>query len=117
MNSVKELFPYFKFLKVPHTGNYGVFKNNYYGDNEPEKVNRLNIMLSKFMIRRTHVDQMFGAPLLKLPKPSEHTHWVEFNEVERQVYEVVRHRMIECINEIARKRELTKKYTNIFTMM
>lgn len=117
MNTIQELYPYFRFLKVPNTGSLAIFKANYSGKNEVDKVQRLNAMLSQFMIRRTHLDRMFGAPLLKLPKPTETTHWVQFNDLERQVYEIVHRRMVENINAIAKKGELAQNYSNIFTMM
>ncbi|KAH7063453.1 SNF2 family N-terminal domain-containing protein [Macrophomina phaseolina] len=84
LNSPLELYPYFKFLEVPWTGSFRIFKENYYktGSHE-EPLERLSLMTSRFMIRRTHKDTMFGAPILKLPKASERIHWVKFNDLER----------------------------------
>lgn len=31
LNRLEELYPYFKFLGVPHTGSFKIFKNNYCG--------------------------------------------------------------------------------------
>lgn len=71
---------------------------------------RLKSRLSQFMIRRTHRDKLFNARLLVLPPPSEDTRWLEFNEIERAVYEIVKARFISRINCISRSGELEKSY-------
>jgi len=79
-NGTEELYPYFKFLRVPNTGSFRVFKENFCGKDRV-KIQRLATFLSKFMIRRTHLDRLFGAPLVQLPKTSEHMHLCTFNDV------------------------------------
>lgn len=79
-NGTDELYPYFKFLRVPNTGSLRVFKENFCG-NDPVKVQRLHTFLSRFMIRRTHLDRLFGAPLLQLPRTTERLHAFHFNDV------------------------------------
>ncbi|KAF2083196.1 hypothetical protein K490DRAFT_52277 [Saccharata proteae CBS 121410] len=117
VNSPAELYAYFKFLRVPYTGTFNIFKENYHGDNDPDKVQRLQVMLSKFMIRRTHQDTMFGAAIIKLPKAEEKIFWVDFNEFERAVYEIVRRRMIIRINTMAKSDKLERNYSNVLTML
>lgn len=118
MNSPLELYPYFKFLKVPLTGSFGVFKENYYnhGPNE-EPLERLSLMVSRFMIRRTHKDTMFGAPILKLPKASERIHWVKFNNLERGIYEIVHRRMVARVNSFVQENSLERNYRNVLVML
>ncbi len=50
------------------------------------------------MIRRTHVDTLLGAPLLKLPKNTQDTLRLKFNDVERHIYETVKLKCIKAIN-------------------
>ena len=69
------------------------------------------------MIRRTHLDTVFGAKLLDLPKPSEKTHWVSFNEIERKIYRIVETRFIQRVNSISRTGQAKEKYTHIFAML
>ncbi|KAF2143698.1 uncharacterized protein K452DRAFT_325644 [Aplosporella prunicola CBS 121167] len=116
MNSCTELYPYFKFLRCPYTGSFKLFKQNYYGD-EPEKFQRLMLMLNKFMLRRTHRDILFGAPILKLPKGDQRIFWVQFNPLERAVYNIVKQRMIKRINAIARKGLIKENYSHVLTML
>lgn len=66
--------------------------------------------LSQFMIRRTHGDVLFNARLLVLPAPNQGTTWLEFNEIERAVYETVKARFISRINCISRAGDLDKSY-------
>ena len=53
------------------------------------------------MIRRVHTDAIMNRPLLVLPKATDKTELIKFNEVERQVYERVRDRWIRAINSYA----------------
>lgn len=94
-----------------------IFKENFCTPGDPDGVQRLNVFLRKFMIRRTHIDTLFNARLLDLPTPHEHTLWLEFNEVERQIYEIVKKRFIQRINTIARQGGLQKQYNHIWTMI
>ncbi|CAO2654805.1 Nn.00g115380.m01.CDS01 [Neocucurbitaria sp. VM-36] len=117
LNSLTELYPYFKFLGVPHTGSFKIFKHNYCDKGGTENAERLLVRLSQFMIRRTHADEMFGAPILKLPQADQTTYWCQFNSVERQIYEIVRIRFSRCINMWAQKGDLEKSYSNALVML
>jgi SNF2 family DNA or RNA helicase len=112
LNSLTELYPYFKFLGVPHTGSFKIFKHNYCDSGDVENTERLLVRLSQFMIRRTHADEMFGAPILKLPQAAQSTYWCKFNSVERCIYDIVRNRFAKCINMWAKKGDLEKSYSN-----
>ncbi|KAK7187621.1 SNF2 family domain-containing protein [Paraphaeosphaeria sporulosa] len=117
LNSLDELYSYFKFLGVPYTGSFKLFKRNYADPKEPESIERLLIRLSQFMIRRDHSNIMMNAPILKLPRASQMTHWCEFNSVERGIYEIVRQRFAKRINLASRENELEKSYNNALVML
>ncbi|EME40686.1 hypothetical protein DOTSEDRAFT_177817 [Dothistroma septosporum NZE10] len=117
MNSIKEFYSYFKFLREPHTGSYKIFKENFCSPDDPDGIEKLNVFLRKFMIRRTHQDKLFKARLLDLPTPTERTMWLEFNQVERSIYEIVKNRMIARINAISKAEGLEKGYSHIWTMI
>lgn len=112
LNSLDELYSYFKFLGVPYTGSFKIFKNNYADPKDPESIERLLIRLSQFMIRRDHSDVMLNAPILKLPRASQMTHWCEFNSVERSIYEVVRQRFAKRLNVSSQTDEPNHCYNN-----
>ncbi|KAF2723789.1 hypothetical protein K431DRAFT_218858 [Polychaeton citri CBS 116435] len=118
MNTIKEFYPYFKFIKEPHTGTFKIFKENFCSPDDPDGTIKLNVFLGKFMIRRTHVDRLFDARLLDLPKPTEETVEVEFNETERQIYEIIRNRFVQRIKCIAESSDPnTKKCNHVWTMV
>ncbi|KAL6710401.1 hypothetical protein ACN47E_009347 [Coniothyrium glycines] len=117
LNSLTELYAYFKFLGVPHTGSFKIFKHNYCDTGDAENTERLLVRLSQFMIRRTHADEMFGAPILKLPPAAQTTYLCEFNPVERCIYDIVHNRFAKNINMWAKKGELEKSYSNALVML
>ena len=97
-NRVEEFFPYFVFLKVKHTGNIDIFKHNFWDKGSNIAKERLDEYLRMFMLRRTHLQKIFGVPILKLPPSRQHTTIVDFSPLERAIYEIVRRRFIERIN-------------------
>ena len=115
-NAVDELYPYFKFFRVKHTGSFEVFRENFCGNDEDSQ-GRLQCLLKQFMIRRTYKNQLFGAPILKLPEITQKTHLIEFNAVERIIYEAVNKRYIQHINNRSRAGTLEKCYRNVMTML
>jgi hypothetical protein len=117
MNSLTELYPYFKFLGVPHTGSFKIFKHNYCDTKDTENTERLLVRLSQFMIRRTHADRMFNAPILKLPQADQATYWCEFNPVERTIYDIVKERFTKTINMWQANGTLEKSYSNALVML
>jgi SNF2 family DNA or RNA helicase len=117
LNSLTELYPYFKFLGVPHTGSFKIFKHNYCDTGDVENTERLLVRLSQFMIRRTHADRMFNAPILKLPQADQSTFRCDFNPVERCIYDIVRQRFAKNINMWQKAGDLEKSYSNALVML
>ena len=68
------------------------------------------------MIRRTHADTLLGAPLVVLPKNTHNTITLQFNDVERVVYEAIRRRCIRAINNMAQNEVLDKKFSVVVHM-
>lgn len=60
---------------------------------------------------------MFGAPILKLPKADQQTHWCEFNPIERIIYDIVQKRFVERINTMSRNGNLDRSYSNVLVML
>jgi SNF2 family DNA or RNA helicase len=117
LNSLTELYPYFKFLGVPHTGSFKIFKHNYCDTKDAENTERLLVRLSQFMIRRTHADKLLNLPILKLPRADQGTFWCDFNPVERCIYDIVHQRFARNINMWQKKGELEKSYSNALVML
>lgn len=114
-NKLEELYPYFAFLKVQHTGDYDTFKNNY-GSRTQASNMRLQQILMKIMVRRTHQDQLFGRPLVNLPDLNEQTVVVEFNATEKAVYKIVEKRFRLVVQKYYAQGVAQKNYSNILTL-
>lgn len=112
-NIMEELYPFFKFLRVKHTGTFDVFKENFCDRDSEDSKFRLHSFLKKFMIRRNHKNTLFGAPLVKLPEISQATYTIDFNVVERAIYEIVKTRYIKRINNRSKEGTLEKSYRNV----
>lgn len=97
-NRLDELFPYFKFLRVRHTGSIAVFRQNFCLKDSDVCNKRLHSMLEGLMIRRTHQNKLFGVPLVQLPKNTQATIPLKFTAVEMAIYQRVKARCIRAIN-------------------
>ena len=112
-NTIDELYPYFKFLRVEHTGNFDEFKRQFCDLRNPDSLRRLHAFLKKVMIRRTHKDKLFGAPIVPMPRNTQVTDRIKFNLIERAIYEAFQSKYIEIINNDSRAGTLEKSYQNI----
>jgi hypothetical protein len=110
LNRIDEFYSTFKFLREPHTGTLKLFRKNFCSPNDPSGLEKLDVFLRKFMIRRTHMNTFFHARLLDLPPPKETLMLLDFNEIERSVYDIVKARFITRINTFSKTGELDKQY-------
>ena len=99
-NSVDEFYPYFKFLQVKETGNFKTFKSNFCDPDNKACVKRLHAILQQWMIRRLKSDTLLGAPIIKLPPNHQTTLTIDFNAVERAIYDKVEKRYVQTINKL-----------------
>lgn len=109
-NAIIELYPFFKFLRVKQTGDVEVFRENFCEPDDEDDTKRLHAMLNQFMIRRSHKERLFGQPIVKLPKNTQKTIVIEFNAVERAIYNAVRRHYIKQINVKSKAGSLEKSY-------
>ena len=109
-NTIGELFPYFRFLRLKHTGTFDEFQKNFCNLKIPDSLPRIHAFLKQIMTRRTHKDRLFGAPLVVMPENHQATVSIEFNLVERAIYERLQRRYIEVINNHSRAGMLEKSY-------
>ena len=99
LNEIPELYPYFKFLRVPHTGSYAVFKQNFCVKGSNVCNQRLHSFLDQMLIRRTYKSQLFELPIIEMPATHQNTITLEFNPVERKIYDIIHRRFIRAINK------------------
>lgn len=94
-NELKELYPLFKFLRMPCTGDGSDFITNFCS---PESYQRLHHLLDQVIVRRTHGNGFMGAPIHKLPKNTQNTLVVNFSPVEREIYLMVTKYLLTRVN-------------------
>ena len=99
LNEIPELYPYFKFLRVPHTGSYAIFKQNFCIPGSNVCNQRLHSFLDQILIRRTYKSQLFELPIIEMPATHQETITLEFNPVERKIYDIIHKRFIKAINK------------------
>ena len=83
---------------MPFTGSFEIFRKNFCVRGSDTATERLHSFLNIMMLRRTNLDTLFGVPLLKLPETEQQTTELEFSDVERLIYQVVKARFITRIN-------------------
>ncbi|MCJ1438318.1 hypothetical protein MMC27_007706 [Xylographa pallens] len=116
-NDITEFFSYFKWLKVNHIGSFEDFKKNFCAAGSKAAMARLHIFLNSLMCRRTHLDTIFGLPILKLPASEQRTTYVDFTDLERSIYDIMRLRFLERIRGFYAQRNLEKNYSHVFTLL
>ena len=99
MNRIEELYPYLRFLRVPHTGSFKDFQDNYCKPGSTECNERLHCFLDQIMCRRTFKDTILGAPIVKIPKHNQRTINIEFSPVERAIYRGVSKKFVRALNK------------------
>jgi SNF2 family DNA or RNA helicase len=118
VNSLEEFYAYFRFLKMFATGDYETWRKNYCKKGSEAALTRLRTMLEKIMIRRTHQDQLFGRPLITLPKAKEmETIMIDFTPIERAMYKIIRDRFVAKIKTWQNDGEAEKNYYSIFILL
>ena len=111
-----ELFPYFKFLRVRHTGSIGTFRQNFCLKDSDVCNKRLVSMVSGMMIRRSHDTVLLGHKLLNLPKIHQKTITVHLNTIERYIYSAIKARCIRAINAAIKEGELEREKRMVMMM-
>ena len=130
-NAIEELYPYFKFLRVsqmppldehclyiqiPFTSSYKVFRQNYCQEKNEVCKQRLHTYLDSIMIRRTHEDELMGTAIFKLPENHQETITLEFNKVERMIYDTLKRRYRDAINAAVKERTLEERSRLVLLM-
>ena len=94
VNGVFDLWSLLTFIQMPLDYGYDTFKATFCTHQDDESEATLTEMLAKSMIRRTHADQLFDARIVTLPDLESLTFLVNFNPIERAVYEIIETRYV-----------------------
>ena len=98
LNERPELYPYLKFLRVPYTGSYAIFKQNFCIAGSNVCYQRLHSFLDQILTRRTYKSQPFELPIIEMPAAHQETITLEFKLVERKIYDIIYKRFIRFLS-------------------
>ncbi|KAI0100531.1 SNF2 family N-terminal domain-containing protein [Nemania sp. FL0031] len=87
-NSLDELYPYLKFLKVSWAGDFANFQYLYANTGDDESAQRLSVMMNILMLRRTLEDTFMGRPLYEIPMCHISVRRVRLTQEERVIYKI-----------------------------
>ena len=94
LNEIPELYPYPKILRVPHTGSYAIFKQNFCIAGSNVCNQRLHSFLDQILTRKTYKSQLFELPIIEMPATHQETITLEFKPVDRKIYDIIHKRFI-----------------------
>lgn len=98
MNSLDELYPYFKFFQCDWTKDFKEFKGRFGDPNAIDATKRLSVMMRMVMKRRTFGDSMMGRALIDLPKPVSTRKFLKLTREEVVIYRLVEEKFRDKIN-------------------
>ena len=116
-NTPEEFFPYLSWLQVPHSGTFETFKKNFIDAKGGLANERLRTFLKTCLMRRVHADTLLGRPLLRLPEFRSYVVYVDFDDTQRYLYELIRKRYAEKINAFHREGILERRKRNVLTYL
>lgn len=105
VDSVEELYSYFKITHDQFEGSKQTFRLNYLNPENEDHQQRLNYRLHAFMYRRTHDDTFFGQCLVPLPPAKETRIECSQSPVEKAIYRIVVTHWVKLIEESSDKKK------------
>lgn len=120
-NKIEDVWALFKFLRISPIDEKDTFTKYITSPcktGDPVGIARLQLIMRSCTLRRTKdTVQENGKKILDLPKRNEHRLWLDLREDERAVY-VERLTDIKSeIDELARKKQLTKNYAHVLQQL
>ncbi|KAI9848067.1 MAG: hypothetical protein M1837_001169 [Sclerophora amabilis] len=116
-NRLEEFFPYFRFLQIPFTQSFRVFKTNFCNPESETCRERVQAFLSFMMIRRTLKDKMFDRPIVELPNTESHELRIDFTPEERALYETIEEKFRQTFNKHLKDGTAEANYRTFLVML
>ncbi|KAF8314018.1 hypothetical protein DL93DRAFT_1101779 [Clavulina sp. PMI_390] len=120
-NSVDELYPLFRFLKIRPLNDWDNFSSVI---SKPVKdgrsknaMKRLHVVLNATMLRRTKNQQINGKPIIVLPPRTVEVIPCDFDEDERSFYTAVEARTSLQMNKFIEKGTVMENYTSVLVLL
>ncbi|KAK4162003.1 ATP-dependent helicase ULS1 [Cladorrhinum sp. PSN259] len=126
MNSVSELFPLIRFLRIKPYCEVKEFqrafknlsaRNGATDFSRNQAMTQLRVTLKAIMLRRMKNSEIDGKPIISLPPKTENSEMVVFSDDEKQFYNDLETRSQVIFNKYLRTGTVGKNYSNILVLL
>lgn len=126
MNSVQELYPLIRFLKIKPYNSYKKFQNEFgvltakrrsYENNPTKAMGALRVLLKAIMLRRMKNSEINGKPILTLPPKTETIHNCVFSTEEQNFYKTLESKSRITFNKYLRAGTVSKNYAHVLVLL
>ncbi|VDL71494.1 unnamed protein product [Nippostrongylus brasiliensis] len=110
-NNLWDLYSLMKFLKVEYFSEE-MFWKNYVASATKKSVERLNLLMKNFVLRREKntISPLTEKPLIELPEKHVHDHKLEFTEGERKAYDLMFEASRAKVKELLTEEEVEQRF-------
>ncbi|KAL5381591.1 hypothetical protein DPSP01_007040 [Paraphaeosphaeria sporulosa] len=123
-NSVEELYPHIRFLRISAYQEWPSFNSHFV---KPLKANknymnergmlRLQALIKSFTLRREKTTIIDGKPIVNLPPKIVNIRPVEFSNAEHELYKAIETKSQIQFNRYLKKGQVTNNYANILVLL
>lgn len=126
MNSVQELYPLIRFLKIKPYSSYKKFQDDFgvltakrrsYKTNPTKAMSALRVLLKAIMLRRMKNSEINGKPILTLPPKTETIHNCVFSPEEQSFYKTLESKSRITFNKYLRAGTVGKNYAHVLVLL
>jgi SNF2 family DNA or RNA helicase len=116
-NSVDDVFPILKFIKHPTAIDIETYRKVVGRKDSKVKAQRVQVLVRKYMMRRTKRDYLMGRPLISLPRKRITMAELELGVEERALYMAVEAHAREKINRYIRTGTTMQNFSSMLVML
>ncbi|KAH8809176.1 SNF2 family N-terminal domain-containing protein [Xylogone sp. PMI_703] len=116
-NSLEELYPYIRFLRMEFTESFKDFRQWFCNPQNNDDKARIDTLLDICMIRRTMKSTLLGRPVVSLPEPHADIQYVDLSREERLIYDITERRVRSYANEYFAADESERKPSCLFVLL
>ncbi|KAI1823218.1 hypothetical protein F4861DRAFT_511239 [Xylaria intraflava] len=120
MNQFNELYPLVRFLRIEPYREWSSWSSlicDRYGSDTKVNIKRLQVLLSRILLRRTEKTMVDGFPILTLPELSVHTVHAIFEKDQKDYYDALQQHSRVQMNKYLKEGTVTRHYWHILLLI
>ncbi|KAH6643114.1 SNF2 family N-terminal domain-containing protein [Boeremia exigua] len=124
MNSIDELFPLIRFLRIPPYDDWSRFNQDFskplrntHSDTRKRAMQRVQVLLKSLMLRRQKDSIVDGEIVCKLPPKHLSKEAVEFSDAEMELYRALENKSQIQLNKYLERGTLSANYANVLVLL